>query len=174
MTLGGSWNVSFNPLWGGPDSVEFKELSDWSLSEVEGIRYYSGTAVYNKLFDLSEPVNGRVYLNLGNVKNIAKVTLNGHDLGTVWSAPWEIEITDALTSGENKLRIEVANLWVNRLIGDEQLPDDGIVGEQWPQWLINGEKRPSSRYTFTTYKHYSADSPLMPSGLLGPVKIISK
>ena len=174
MTLGGSWNVSFNPLWGGPDSVEFKELSDWSLSEVEGIRYYSGTAVYNKLFDLSEPVNGRVYLNLGNVKNIAKVTLNGHDLGTVWSAPWEIEITDALTSGENKLRIEVANLWVNRLIGDEQLPDDGIVGEQWPQWLINGEKRPSSRYAFTTYKHYSADSPLMPSGLLGPVKIISK
>jgi hypothetical protein len=74
-------------------------------------------------------------------------------------------------SKNNLLEIKVANLWVNRLIGDENLPDDGIRQGKWPDWIIRREKRPGKRYTFTTYKHYSADSPLEKSGLLGPVTI---
>lgn len=170
--LTGQWQVAFDPKWGGPESVMLDSLSDWSLSDNEGIRYYSGTAVYAKTFQADKPAEGRVLLSLGDVKNIAKVKLNGTDAGIVWCAPWQIDVTDALQSGENTLEVEVTNLWVNRLIGDEQLPDDGIVNGQWPDWYLQGTPRPSKRFTFTTWKHYKADSPLQPSGLLGPVCLI--
>lgn len=172
--VNGPWQVNFDPKWGGPKSVTFDSLSDWSLSENEGIRYYSGTAVYNTTFKADKPSAGRVILSLGDVKNIAKVTLNGEDIGVVWCAPWQIDVTDAVKSGENALEVEVTNLWVNRLIGDELLPDDGIVNDSWPDWLLNGQPRPGKRYTFTTWKHYSADSPLQPSGLLGPVTLLKE
>ena len=113
----------------------------------------------------------RMYLELGKVKNMARVRLNGHDLGVVWTAPWSVDITKAVKAKDNQLEIEVVNLWPNRLIGDEQLPDDGIRDEQWPEWLKEGKPRTSGRYTFTTYNHYSKDSPLLESGLLGPVII---
>ena len=105
------------------------------------------------------------------MKNIAKVSLNEKEIGILWTTPWEIEITSALQSGENKLEIQVINLWPNRLIGDEQLPDDGIQNGQWPEWLLQGTPRPSKRLTFTSYKHYGKDSPLLESGLLGPVTL---
>ena len=82
-----------------------------------------------------------------------------------------MDITGLLKEEENVLEIEVANLWPNRLIGDEQLPDDGIKDEKWPEWLVQDKKRTSGRYTFTTYKHYTKESPLLKSGLLGPVTI---
>lgn len=170
--LNGSWMVSFDPLWGGPAKAKFEELQDWSKSADEGIRYYSGTAVYTKEFEYMDVVEGSVYLNLGRVKNIAKVCLNGQDLGVVWTTPWEVEITKALKKGKNELKVEVTNLWVNRLIGDEFKEYDGIVNGQWPEWLLKGEKRPSDRYTFTTCKHYTKESPLLESGLLGPVRIL--
>lgn len=102
---------------------------------------------------------------------MASVTLNGKELGIVWTAPWRIDITNALHEKNNHLEIEVANLWANRLIGDEQLPDDGIKNDQWPDWLINNKPRTSERVTFTTYKHYKKDDPLQKSGLIGPVTI---
>jgi len=111
-------------------------------------------------------------LNLGKVKNLARITLNGKDLGTVWTAPWQIDITSAVRKGNNELTVEVVNLWVNRLIGDEQFPDDGIHDGKYPEWLLKGEKRKSKRFTFTTHKHYKANSPLYESGLIGPVKIL--
>lgn len=169
--LDGPWTVNFDPKWGGPAETTFPELSDWSTTEDSCIRYYSGTAVYNNKFKLEKPELGRLVLCLGDVKNIARVKLNGKDLGVLWSRPWKIDITDAAVDGDNELEIEVTNLWINRLIGDEHLPDDGIVGGQWPEWFLKGEPRPSKRYTFATWRHYSADSPLQPSGLLGPVTV---
>jgi hypothetical protein len=111
------------------------------------------------------------------VKNIARVRLNGRELGVVWCAPWRVDISDVVKASGNRLEIAVANLWANRLIGDERLPPDGEYGEggnlaRWPEWLLQGEPRPSQgRITFTTWKNYTKDSPLLPSGLLGPVTI---
>ena len=172
MSLLGPWSVSFEPKWGGPLQVEFQTLQDWSKQTDPGIRYYSGTAVYAKQFDYKETLSGSVFLDLGIVKNIARVWLNGQNLGTIWTSPWQVDITGVLKEGKNELRIEVTNLWGNRLIGDEQQENDGVVNGQWPEWLLRGEKRPSSRYTFSTYSHYTKDSPLLESGLLGPVHII--
>ena len=172
MSLQGSWNVAFDPKWGGPVQVEFPTLQDWSKHTEPGIKYYSGTAVYTMQFDYKETLSGSLFLDLGLVKNIAKVWLNGQDLGTIWTSPWQVDISGALKNGKNELKIEVTNLWGNRLIGDEQKVNDGIVNGQWPEWLLKGEKRPSDRYTFTTYPHYTKDTPLLESGLLGPVHII--
>jgi hypothetical protein len=152
FTLTNPWTVSFDPKWGGPESIVFEQLSDWSKNENPGIKYYSGTAFYKTHFDC--PANEKtLYLDLGKVKNMARVKLNGKDLGIVWTTPWQVDITKAVKKGDNELEIEVVNLWPNRLIGDEQLSE--------------GEKR----YTFTTAKHYNKNSPLLESGLLGPVSI---
>ncbi|MDN5283827.1 MAG: glycosyl hydrolase [Mucilaginibacter sp.] len=174
ITLSGPWDVSFNLKWGGPAHTVFEKLADWTQSTEEGIKYYSGIAAYHKKFDITTPSEGPVYLDLGKVKNIARVTLNGKDLGVVWTAPWRIDISPALQSGSNDLKIEVANLWPNRLIGDEKKPYDGIVNDQWPTWLVNGQPRTSGRYTFTTTRQYNANSPLLESGLLGPVTIVKE
>lgn len=173
-TLEGSWNVSFNPQWGGPEKINFDQLYDWTKRKEAGIKYYSGIAVYRKSFDFQTAQNSKkhVYLDLGTVKHLARVKLNGKDLGVVWTAPWRVDITDAVIQGNNQLEIEVANLWPNRLIGDEHLPDDGIKNGRWPDWLKKGLPRTSGRFAFTTYRHYSKDSPLITSGLLGPVKIL--
>jgi len=169
------WAVAFNPAWGGPKKVIFNSLVDWTMRPEEGIKYYSGIATYYQTFSIADlnatNKNYRFYLNLGSVNNLAKVTLNGKNLGVIWTAPWKVDITDALKQKDNVLEIEVANLWPNRLIGDEQKPDDGIKNGQWPEWLLKGTDRTSGRFTFTTFKHYEANSPLLKSGLIGPVTI---
>ena len=153
-------------------------MTDWSANPDERIRYYSGTALYSVKFkpdgfsELNE--NIRCYLDLGKVYNLARVKLNGKDLGTIWTSPWRVEITGNLLQDENLLEIEVANLWINRLIGDENEPWDGITDGKWPEWLVNGKERPSKRYTFTTHRFYKKDDPLYESGLCGPVRIIYK
>ena len=171
------WEVSFNPIWGGPENVVFDKLVDWTSRPEEGIKYYSGIATYHNTFKLSENVaadkKSDIYLDLGEVNNLARIRVNGKDMGVVWTAPFRIKITDAVIPGENKIDIEVANLWPNRLIGDEKKPDDGIKDNQWPDWLLNGKPRTSGRFTFTTFKHFNADSPLLKSGLIGPVKIMT-
>jgi hypothetical protein len=185
--IGGPWDVMFDPNWGGPGKITFDTLDDWTRRPEDGIRFYSGPAAYRTTFDLPVSADvaakaedrGRrlIRLDLGAVKNIARVRLNGRDLGVVWCAPWQVDITASVKASGNRLEITVANLWVNRLIGDERLPPDGEHGEdgnlaRWPEWLLQGEPRPSQgRITFTTWKHYTKDSPLLPSGLLGPVTI---
>ena len=175
MTLDGSWSVAFDTLWGGPSKIEFEKLTDWSLRPEDGIKHYSGKAVYEKTFSLPEPEKSHkkseIWLNLGNVKNIAKVKLNNRDLGIVWTSPWEVNISDALRQTNNHLEITVINLWINRLIGDESEPWDGVENGKWPEWLINGTKRPTKRYTFTTHRYYTKGDPLAESGLIGPVRI---
>ncbi|MDB5275730.1 MAG: acetyl xylan esterase [Ferruginibacter sp.] len=173
-TLNAAWTVSFDPDWGGPKKITFDSLIDWTKHPEQGIKYYSGIATYKQAFDVDGVVktkNNRLYLDLGEVKNIARVKLNGKDLGVVWTAPWKVEITSAVKEKNNHLEIEVANLWPNRLIGDEQFPDDGIKNEQWPDWLLKGQPRTSGRFTFTTFKHYEKGAPLFKSGLIGPVTI---
>jgi hypothetical protein len=172
----GGWEVSFDPKWGGPQEIIFDSLTDWSLHSDEGIRYYSGIAKYHKNFDLPASIqsgkNSKIYLDLGEVKNIAKVRLNGKDLGIIWTSPWRVDITEVVIKNENNLEIEIANLWVNRLIGDEKLPYDGVENGKWPHWLLEDKSRPTDRYTFVPRRFYDEDSPLQSSGLLGPVEIV--
>jgi hypothetical protein len=176
--LTGPWTVAFDPAWGGPDRIVFDQLSDWTARPEEGIRFYSGIARYSKTFDLpaapgASPSTDWV-LDLGTVKNMARVRLNGKDLGVVWTAPWQVTITGAVQPKNNRLEIEVANLWINRLIGDEQFPDDGVQKGRWPDWVLNGTRRPTQRFTFTTHRFYKKGDPLQPSGLIGPVTIGSR
>jgi hypothetical protein len=181
VALTGPWDVSFDPKWGGPAKITFDALGDWSLRPEPGLKYYSGRATYRRTFDLPRAFAGRaglrLILDLGVVKNIARVLLNGRDLGVVWCDPWRVDITPAVKAAGNLLEIEVANLWPNRLIGDEQEPPDAEYSKdgslvRWPDWLLKGAPRPSAgRRTFATWRHFTKDSPLLPSGLLGPVTL---
>ena len=178
VVLDSPWEVNFDPKWGGPAQVTFDTLSDWTTNKDEGIKYYSGTAAYHQTFDIPQVKLKQktmpIYLDLGKVKNMAKVTLNGKEIGVIWTAPWKIDISAHLRAKNNQLKIEVVNLWGNRLIGDEKKPDDGIKDDKWPDWLLNNKPRTSGRYTFTTSRQYNANSPLQESGLLGPVTIIQE
>jgi hypothetical protein len=174
-TLDGPWQVSFDPKWGGPANIKFDTLTDWTLRPEEGIKYYSGTAVYHQEFDLPKDAlsnkTKQLYLDLGTVNNMARVKLNGKYVGILWTAPWRVDISGVALKKHNKLEVEVINLWPNRLIGDDNLPDDGIKNDSWPEWLLKGLPRPSKRFTFSSYKFYDKNSPLLKSGLVGPVTI---
>jgi hypothetical protein len=175
--LKGSWTVFFDTAWGGPGKVKMDSLVDWSKQKEQGIRYYSGMVTYETSFDLPENTDtshtGDLYLDLSKVYNMARVNLNGKDLGVVWTAPWRVKISGAVKKADNRLVITVANLWVNRLIGDASKPYDGAVNNKWPEWLLKGLPRTSGRYTFTSYDYYKKDGTLLKSGLMGPVKIMS-
>ena len=171
--ISGAWDVAFDPKWGGPEKITFDTLQDWSKRPESGIKYYSGIATYRKTFQVSglpSPVS-KVYLSLGTVHDMARVKLNGKDLGVVWCAPWQVEIGEALKVGENQLEIEVANRWPNRMIGDKQPADANAREVQAPPGFIGGKKIKTGRYTYCTYDPFKPDSPLLPSGLLGPVMI---
>ena len=128
VELAGPWEVTFDAKWGGPDKpVTFKTLQDWTRREEDGIRYYSGTAIYRKTFDVPSASPGKEqFLDLGEVKNLARVTLNGRDLGVAWCPPWRVALPAGLLKpAGNQLEIKVANLWPNRLIKDAGLPRSG-------------------------------------------------
>jgi len=179
--------VSFNPKWGGPkEPVTFATLEDWTQRAESGIKYFSGTAVYTKTFDLPKSEIGNrkseIFLDLGTVHALAEVWLNGKNLGVVWTAPWRVDISPAVKAKRNNLEIKVTNVWANRLIGDEQQPADCEYGKgafgfggplkSFPDWFLKGEPRPSKdRYTFATWNYFDKKSPLVSSGLLGPVTI---
>lgn len=154
-TLHGPWNVSFQPDLGAPPSITLGKLISWSDSTNQGVKYFSGTGTYTKTIQAPATwfrKNTHLWIDLGAVNNLADVTVNGKDLGIVWHAPYRVDATGALKPGDNEVTIKVTNAWVNRLIGDQQ-PDT------------------TQKYTFTDIKPYRADSPLLPSGLLGPVQI---
>jgi hypothetical protein len=176
--INGAWSLSFPPNWGAPPSVTLDKLISWTDDSNDGVRYFSGTATYEKEIDIpaGRLASGReLWLDLGNVKDFAEVSLNGHDYGVLWKPPFRLNVTDAARPGMNKLVVKVTNLWPNRLIGDEQLPPDcewkGKQLKEWPQWLLDGKPSPTGRFTFTTWHHYTKDSPLLESGLLGPVTL---
>jgi hypothetical protein len=171
--------VRFPPDWGAPARITLDKLISWTEHGEAGIRYFSGTAEYESQFDIPEELldpSKVLYLDLGQVKYLAEVNLNGTDLGIWWKPSFAAEISKIAKPGKNTLRIRVTNLWVNRLIGDEQFPDDcewdGVHLKRWPRWMIEGQPRPvRERLTFTTWKHYTRQSPLVESGLLGPVML---
>ncbi len=155
-TVDGPWNVSFEPGRGAPATATFDKLISWSDSTDAGVKYFSGIGTYTKT--IQAPADwfksgAKLWIDLGDVKNLAVVTVNGKQLGTVWHAPYRVDATSALKPGANEVSIQVINAWVNRLIGDQQ-PG-------------------ATKYTFADVKPYKANSPLLPSGLLGPVVIES-
>jgi hypothetical protein len=165
--LTGSWSVQFDPQWLYPtDGLPgeqakglrvFDKLEDWSKRPEPAIQHFSGTAVYRKTFELADSfkiqnLKSKIHLDLGTVKELARVRLNGQDLGVVWCAPWRVEISSAAKPGENLLEIEVSNLWPNRLIGDAKLPA-------------------TQRRTQTNIPT-NPEQALLSSGLLGPVRIL--
>jgi hypothetical protein len=174
----GTWNLSFPPNWGAPPSVTLDELISWTDHTNLGIRYFSGTATYEKDIEISNDClkpGAELWLDLGDVKNFAEVSLNGRDSGVLWKPPFRVNITAAAKPGVSHLVVKVTNLWPNRVIGDEQLPPDcewdGDHLKAWPQWLLDGKPSPTGRLTFTTWHHLKKDSPLLASGLLGPVTL---
>lgn len=147
------WKVTFEEGKRGPEKpVVLSRLADWVNSENDSIKYFSGQAVYTTAFTLEEFPQKSLYIDLGKVMVMAKVTLNGRYVGGVWTAPYRLNVTEFLKKGENKLEIKVVNNWQNRLVGDQHLGED-----QRPTW--------------TTFNLWKADSPLQSSGLLGPVEI---
>ena len=157
--ISGPWRVNFPPHWGAPDEITLDSLGSLSLSTNDGVKYFSGTATYTKTFEWRsvgpEAARDKFVLDLSDVAVMAQVKLNGQNLGTLWKAPFTVDVTSALRSGSNTLEIRVANLWPNRMIGDSALPVE-------------------KRFTWSSYEPFTKDSPLPESGLLGPVKLIQQ
>ncbi len=173
-TIEGAWDVSFNTKFGGPENIQFDELQDWTKHELRGIQYYSGIATYKKTIEIDKLSENPCYIDLGVVNDIARVILNGKDMGVIWCAPWRIDISEVLKEGENELVIEIANRWINRLLGDRQEPDANVRTVKFENGLMGGQEFRTGRYTFTTKLSMSAFSFTEPlsSGLLGPVRLM--
>ena len=165
MSLAGPWTVRFAPGWGAPESVVFDRLVAWDKHPDEGIKHFSGTATYHIEFHCTESQAKAISrLQLGDVKHVAQARVNGKDLGVIWSSPWTVDLTGTLRPGENRLEIDVTNLWVNRLIGDAALPENQRR-TRTNIYLQTGDR------TVKPYQGYGSTDPLVPSGLLGPVKV---
>ena len=178
VRLDGPWSVRFESMVQAPKPTVFNKLQSLPEHEDLDINVFSGTTVYQKTVNLSSDKlasSDRLVLDLGRVEVMARVLVNGQDLGVLWKNPYRLDITNALRAGDNQLEIQVTNLWVNRLIGDEAYKDDckrnGRALAEWPPWLIDNQPRPSRRQTFSTWKHWRNGAPLVPSGLIGPVHL---
>lgn len=149
------WSVQFQEGRGAPAQTSLTKLVSLTENPDPGIKYFSGTASYENRFTLpSRAANAAYVLDLGDIKNLAEVVVNGQSVGIVWKKPYRIDMSAAVRAGSNTVQIKVTNLWVNRLIGDAQ---PGVT----------------NKITFTTLPFYKADSPLLPAGLLGPVRVIA-
>jgi len=161
QALNRDWNVTFEPGRGVPETVGFHRLVSWTELALptsdEGVKYYSGTATYSKTIEIPADdlaPGAHLWLDLGDVREIADVKVNDADLGILWKTPFKVDVTGEIRPGDNRIEIKVTNLWVNRMIGDQQ------------PWALK-------KYAFAGFTPYKADSPLLPSGLLGPVHLIS-
>ncbi|HEY2584509.1 MAG TPA: glycosyl hydrolase [Tepidisphaeraceae bacterium] len=156
--LTGPWTVSFDPKLGGPAQATFDHLESWTARPEPGIRFYSGTATYHRTFDLAPDLRAgtpQLWLDLGGVRELAEVRLNGKSLGVVWSPPFRVDLTPGLKPEGNELEIDVVNFWPNRIIGDASLP-------------------PEKRITRTNIRKLTQETPLIESGLLGPVRLMEQ
>lgn len=182
--IAGPWTVLFQPGRGAPTETSFDKLISWTEHADPGIRYFSGFATYETTFTVTKDwAKGPCYLNLGKVCDLAELKLNSRTVGIAWTAPFRLDVTEYLQPGTNRLVISVANRWVNRLIGDAALPEDANYSDsgtkftkgrllELPAWIHDPEAiRKRQRFTFSTWHHYDKNSPLLESGLLGPVQL---
>ena len=179
------WAVSFDAKYGTDKSITMQSLKDWKDFEDVDIKHYSGPALYETQFDATAAFlesGERFILDLGDVQIAATVHINNVEIGTLWKPPFQIDISDYLQSGQNDLKVEVVNLWPNRLIGDAAFEDlDNFTPEeewvpktQMPDWYSQNEPPTlGKRLTFTTADFYDAADPLLPSGLMGPVEVLA-
>lgn len=170
QVLEGDWKVSFTKGWGAPDSAVFSGLSSWTENKNDGIKYYSGIGTYHKTFQFEKSAalskGERIYLDLGNLSKVAEVWLNGQSLGIVWAKPYRYDITNIIKNGANKLTVEVANTWSNRLTGD------AITGEKFTNTNIVSTIIPANSLVIGDQTRVPwAKVPLIKSGLLGPETI---
>jgi hypothetical protein len=180
LELAGPWEVRFPPHSGAPGQVSLDRLTSWSEHTNPGVKCFSGTATYTKRIRVPREWLGqhqRVYLDLGRVEVMARVSLNHQDLGLLWKPPYRVDLTRVVHAGDNVLAVQVVNLWPNRLIGDEQLPEDSQRNPEgtlkaWPPWVLEGKPSPTGRSTFTTWRLWKKDAPPLESGLLGPVRLV--
>ena len=192
VMLNQKWEITFPDGCGAPEKITLPKLFSLHKHEDEGVKYFSGTATYMTDFVIKASILSDekvVFLDLGAVEVMAEVIVNGVNKGILWARPYSIDVTDVLKPGKNTLEIKVTNQWTNRLIGDEQLPEEneyvlggGINGiaalsrgaiKKLPDWYKNGVNKPKGgRVAFTTWKHYRKDSPLLESGLIGPVRLV--
>lgn len=158
LLIGGSWNINFPEGWGAPRNITFTDLVSWTGSDIPGVKYFSGTAVYDKSFSntLEAGESERIYLDLGRVARVADVWLNGQHLGITWTPPYRYDVTGIVQPGENQLKIEIVNTWSNRIIGD--------LTSEVKYTSTNLKERGSRELTW-------AETPLLESGLLGPVRL---
>lgn len=184
--LSSGWKVAFS----NGESASMSQLCSWT--KLNEVKYHSGTATYQKTFSLTKQQlakAGEMVVDLGQVDVIAEVRVNGKNCGIAWKAPYRVKVSDALKSGENLIEVTVANLWVNRLIGDQRFKDDhvwtadtgstanGMGLKAIPDWVINKTERPvKERTAFYAWQwpHMKANKPLLTSGMLGPVKLIAQ
>ncbi|MDR0336068.1 MAG: hypothetical protein LBI18_03160, partial [Planctomycetaceae bacterium] len=154
LEIPASWHVRFDPEWGGlPEPVEFKKLESWTKHDHPAIRYYSGLATYSQEIDLEFKQGQRIFLEVDNVHELAEVKINNQSCGTIWASPFRVEITSACQLGKNRIEIEVANHWANRIIGDAAKPEN-------------------ERRTRTNIQRLTPETKLVESGLIGSVKIL--
>ena len=188
--IGGPWKVAFAGPGTPNRSLSLPTLGSWTEHADADVRYASGTGTYTTTIEIPATWladRGRVVLDLGTVANLAHVTCNGTDLGVAWRAPYRVDLTSAVKAGSNSIAIAVTNTWHNRLVGDEQEPDDCEWGEvkrfgkdlvgrplvRFPAWFREGKPRPSTgRRCFVTWNYVTKDTALIPAGLLGPVRLI--
>ncbi len=154
--LDGSWSVWFDPRWGGPGEVEFRTLASWTSRPEPGVKFYSGTAIYRTHFDLAtRPLEQPLWIDFAHVRELAEVKVNGQSCGIAWAPPFRLDISRAVKPGKNTLEVEVVNFWPNRIIGDASLPE-------------------AQRLTKTNIRKLTADTALMESGLIGPVRLLHR
>ena len=178
MTLNDDWTVTFDPEWGPNDPVKLDQLIPWNEHADEEINFFSGSAVYRKSFTLPKIRKGAsLKLDLGQVDVMARVTLNGQDLGLLWCSPFEVDISAAAKPGKNQLEIEVTNLWINRLIGAEAFKYKNIyakIREGQPLPADSQRKTFEFRFRGGNAKHWKKTDSLRSSGLVGPVRLYEK
>lgn len=193
IPLNDHWDVRFQENRGAPAVAHFDALISWPLHTNTGIKYFSGKARYTKSFELKKEhvaSSKRLFIDLGQVKNSATIYVNGKEVAVLWKTPFAADITDYCKAGNNVLEVDVTNLWPNRIIGDKSEPDDCVWGavrtfpagkslanigrnlQIVPDWVINNTERPSkNRITFCTVDFFDKDTPLLPSGIIGPAQI---
>ncbi len=152
--LNHNWIVKFDTVFGGPEEdMEFESLTDWSLNPDERVKYYSGKAVYSKNFEWDQEIKAPVWLDVGDVRNLAEIHVNGVYCGVVWTAPFRVDVSGAIRKGPNTVEIVVTNTWANRLMGDHKLPEE-------------------EKISWTTAAYRLEGNDLLPAGLSGPVKLL--